>query len=459
MSYNGSGVFNLPSGNPVVTGTTISSTVHNNTMADVASGLSNALCKDGQSTPTANIKMGGFKFTGLAAGAGAGESARWEQLFDGGTEQVLASAATCDIGSLNTDFVNITGTTTITSFGTNYRGPRFLRFAGAVTLTNSSTLICPGNANITTAAGDCVVVMPKATAGVSDGWQIVGYQQASSNPTSPTFTNVTATNLTATNNINVPNTFGFKNRLINAQGLINQRTYVSGTATSGANQYTLDRWRVVTSGQNLTFTTTNNVTTFTAPAGGVEQVIEGLNLESGTYVLSWTGTATAKVAGATVANGGTVTVIGGTNTTVQFASGTFSLPQFEKGSTATSFDYRPYGTESALCQRYYYRVALPYNVWAGPAAINGTGAARGFLQFPITMRTAPTTLEQSGTAGDYAIWDAGTTVVCSAVPTFYTAGVQGGTISLTVASGLTAGHSGLFGGNAGAGYLGWSAEL
>jgi hypothetical protein len=30
--------------------------------------------------------------------------------------------------------------------------------------------------------------------------------------------------------------------------------------------------------------------------------------------------------------------------------------QLEKGSTATSFDYRPYGTELALCQRYYYRI-------------------------------------------------------------------------------------------------------
>ena len=29
--------------------------------------------------------------------------------------------------------------------------------------------------------------------------------------------------------------------------------------------------------------------------------------------------------------------------------------QLEKGSTATSFDYRPYGTELALCQRYYYK--------------------------------------------------------------------------------------------------------
>ena len=44
---------------------------------------------------------------------------------------------------------------------------------------------------------------------------------------------------------------GFRNVIINGNPTINQRGYVSGTATSGANQYTLDRWRVVTSGPNI----------------------------------------------------------------------------------------------------------------------------------------------------------------------------------------------------------------
>jgi hypothetical protein len=41
---------------------------------------------------------------------------------------------------------------------------------------------------------------------------------------------------------------GVRNLVINGNFAINQRAYVSGAATSGANQYTLDRWRVVTSG-------------------------------------------------------------------------------------------------------------------------------------------------------------------------------------------------------------------
>ncbi len=65
MPRNGAGVYSLPAGNPVVTGTTISSTVQNNTMSDVAVALTNSIAKDGQTTPTANIPMGGFKLTNL----------------------------------------------------------------------------------------------------------------------------------------------------------------------------------------------------------------------------------------------------------------------------------------------------------------------------------------------------------------------------------------------------------
>jgi hypothetical protein len=193
--------------------------------------------------------------------------------------------------------------------------------------------------------------------------------------------------------------FGMRNRLINAQGIINQRGYVSGTATTVANQYTLDRWRVVTSGQNLTFTTTNNVTSFTAPAGGVEQVIEGLNLETGTYVLSWTGTATATVGGTSVANGGTIAVTGGANLIISFTGGTFSLPQFEKGTQATAFEWRPYGTELALAQRYFQSIpASAFNASANLAFSSGNTLYATY-SLPVIMRASPTII---GTGATYS---------------------------------------------------------
>jgi len=62
--------------------------------------------------------------------------------------------------------------------------------------------------------------------------------------------------------------------------------------------------------------------------------------------------------------------------------------QLEKGSTATSFDYRPYGTELALCQRYYFQYAanvlrLDFN----GAGVNYQGGQ--IFTFPVTMRTTP----------------------------------------------------------------------
>jgi hypothetical protein len=86
MSYNGSGTFNInTAGQPVVTGTTITSTAFNLLTADLASGLTTALTKDGQTTPTANIPMGSFKITGLGAGSAATDAAQYGQLQAGAT--------------------------------------------------------------------------------------------------------------------------------------------------------------------------------------------------------------------------------------------------------------------------------------------------------------------------------------------------------------------------------------
>jgi hypothetical protein len=71
--------------------------------------------------------------------------------------------------------------------------------------------------------------------------------------------------------------------------------------------------------------------------------------------------------------------------------------QLEKGSTATSFDYRPYGTELALCQRYYFKS----NTATGtPSLISNVAFAGGYIgtmvSFPVQMRNAPT-VNKNGT--------------------------------------------------------------
>jgi len=80
MAFNGSGTYSLPAGNPVVTGTTISSSTTNTTNSDIATALTNCITRDGQSTPSANLPMNAKKLTGLAAGTSAGDSVRYEQV-------------------------------------------------------------------------------------------------------------------------------------------------------------------------------------------------------------------------------------------------------------------------------------------------------------------------------------------------------------------------------------------
>jgi hypothetical protein len=90
----------------------------------------------------------------------------------------LASAATVAIGAAQSNTIQISGTTTITSFDTVASGAvRRLVFSGALTLTHNATkLILPGAANVTTAAGDAATFVSLG----GGNWRCVGYQLAAS---------------------------------------------------------------------------------------------------------------------------------------------------------------------------------------------------------------------------------------------------------------------------------------
>ena len=66
--------------------------------------------------------------------------------------------------------------------------------------------------------------------------------------------------------------------------------------------------------------------------------------------------------------------------------------QLEKGSTATSFDYRPYGTELALCQRYFqnWNALSGANTTLGIGIGNGTSACDVGYSYKVSMRSVPT---------------------------------------------------------------------
>lgn len=133
--------------------------------------------------------VGGAKLTGLPSSTAAGEVVVHEQLagLSGGVTTAtlsgdvnqpvtVASAATCDIGAAASQRVHITGTTTITSFGTSAGRLRFVTFAAALTLThNATSLILPTGASITTAAGDSGVFMSDGTG----NWTCLAYLRKS----------------------------------------------------------------------------------------------------------------------------------------------------------------------------------------------------------------------------------------------------------------------------------------
>lgn len=298
MPYNGTtGVYTAPSlpgsWNPATAGSTASPTDWNTLLADFVTAYTTAICKDGQTTPTANLPMGTFKHTGVGnatardsyaaagqvqdntlryvaaggtadaitltlapvvtayvigqtftfkasadnatttptinvngVGAGTitwpdGSALRAGDIKSGGIFTVsvqattpvfhlktvagapiktsaanswsatqtmsgaafneavrvdVASATTADIGAAASNYVRITGTTTITGLGTIGSGTRrHVVFGGALTLThNATSLILPGGASITTAAGDTATFESEG----SGNWRCISYQKA-----------------------------------------------------------------------------------------------------------------------------------------------------------------------------------------------------------------------------------------------------------------------------------------
>jgi hypothetical protein len=212
--------------------------------------------------------------------------------------------------------------------------------------------------------------------------------------------NVLAGLLATTATLNSTAQLSGRNLIINGSGRVNQRGYVSGTATTAANQFTLDRWFVVTSGQNLTFTGTDAGRVMTAPAGGVSQVIAGSEIEGGTYVINWTGTATCTVGGTARAKGDTFTLTANANATIKFTSGTFSRVQVELGSIATPFGGPSYSNELFNAQWFYQSIPLHF-AETGYAGFGGTGynfrrmLTRGMRTTPAVASSMSSTLNCS----------------------------------------------------------------
>jgi len=187
MSRNGSGTYTLPAGNPVVTGTTISSTWANNTLTDIATALTGSLASDGQTTATGNLKMGANRITGLADGIASTDAATVNQIPSGALFLLKASNlsdvanATTSRTNLvaaksgaNSDITSITGLTTPLTVAQGG--------IGAATLTANNVLLGNGTSapqfvapstlgNILTSNGTTwVSSAPTVSSGTAKAW-------------------------------------------------------------------------------------------------------------------------------------------------------------------------------------------------------------------------------------------------------------------------------------------------
>lgn len=281
MPFNGSGVFQRVYNWVSDKNSNINITASRVDTEDTgfATGLSNTICRDGQSAILANIPMSGFKFTGLGSGSATADSATIGQIqsqsttycgtsggtanaqtltptpgisayaagqrfsflpvatntsgtvtiansgltarnvkkgiggakvilavgdliiaipadiIDDGTDYILlnpqtyshgadiASATTTVLDTATGDLIDITGTTTITAITLSEGRECTVRFTGILTLTNGASLILPGAANITTAAGDYAIFRGYASGVV----RCVNYTKANGNSIGSTF--------------------------------------------------------------------------------------------------------------------------------------------------------------------------------------------------------------------------------------------------------------------------------
>ncbi len=189
-------------------------------MADVGSNLKDWSTTASSNNPTSSTTVG----SGLAPNRQEIQKVVRQDLAYKGAD--IASATTTDIGAVAGSYHDITGTTTITSFGTVSAGiTKVLQFDGALTLThNATSLILPGAGNITTAAGDHLYAVSLG----SGNWVVPWYGRAA------------GTSAVTEHN--------YKNAVDNPDFMVWQRSTAGIASVSGSQIYTADRWHFNCSG-------------------------------------------------------------------------------------------------------------------------------------------------------------------------------------------------------------------
>lgn len=128
MPRDGSGGYDRVTGTPYVASTTIDETIVNNEMADLGAEIANSLSKDGQTVPTANQPMGGYKHTGVGNATARDSYAALGQVQDGGSVYA-AAGGTGDVLTL-----------TLSPAPAAYAAGQEFRFKATATNTTAATI-------------------------------------------------------------------------------------------------------------------------------------------------------------------------------------------------------------------------------------------------------------------------------------------------------------------------------
>ena len=238
-----------------------------------------------------------------------------------------------------------------------------------------------------------------------------------------------------------------RNRVLNGNFRVNQRGYVSG-ASMDAGSFCFDRWKAGAPGTTVTFTPASSGQAVFLNSGSIAQVVELANVEPGTYILSWRGSATGRAY-----NSGaeppaysvspiTVDIDGIADVVIEFSNGRVEMVQLERGMVATPFERMSLGAALVLCKRYFQRLGAATGTAVrepiGIGAATTSKSAVVVIPLPVEMRTTPTL--RSTNPSTLRVIDANVVIHPTAVR-LGRSSPKNLRLSVSVASGLTAGHS------------------
>lgn len=196
---------------------------------------------------------------------------------------------------------------------------------------------------------------------------------------------------------------GFRNKFANGAFRTNQRGYASGTALAAGVPstgvgYGHDGFRAGSGGMTYTFTQSLGPTQISITAGTGIMTAEDASIDGGAYVLSWTGTAQARVGINNAAPSGSYVaspiLISSANAgqaiAVEFNTGTVGTIQLESGTIKTPFEWSDPQSQLARCQR-YLPVVGPSSTGVNGVIASGQCITTQQAVFPIPLKVTPRT--------------------------------------------------------------------